>query len=315
MNLAKAAYAVIYKNMHVKRHEKVLIITDRNKYSIGTALFLAAIKVSSSVKLITISVGRVNGEEPPSAVAREMLGYDVILIPTSKSLSHTKARRDATKKGARIGTLPGITEDIFVRTMKADYISINKLTRKISRILNNGSHITITTEKGTNLTMFIKGRKCMDASGIFQVKGSWGNLPDGEACLAPMEGTTNGLLIIDGSVLGKKAEKPIEVTVKEGYAVNFTGGKLASELKKTLKTAGKNAFAIAELGIGTNDKAIITGNTLEDEKVLGTAHIAFGNNKSYGGKIDVPIHIDGIFNRPTILVDKKKIIENGKLVV
>ena len=102
--------------------------------------------------------------------------------------------------------------------------------------------------------------------------------------------------------------------VKDGYATNIIGNRQAKELKQTLDNINnKNAFNIAELGIGTNPKAIITGNILEDEKVLGTAHIAFGKNSSFGGKVDVPIHIDGVFNKPTIYVDKKLIIDDGKL--
>jgi len=65
------------------------------------------------------------------------------------------------------------------------------------------------------------------------------------------------------------------------------------------------------LGVGTNPKAKITGNVLEDEKVFGTAHIALGNNTAFEGKVDVPVHVDGVFTKPTIFLDKKKIIEKG----
>ncbi|MCH6574776.1 MAG: PAS domain-containing protein, partial [Bacteroidetes bacterium] len=65
----------------------------------------------------------------------------------------------------------------------------------------------------------------------------------------------------------------------------------------------------------TNDKAIISGNILEDEKVLGTCHIALGNNTGFGGKINIPLHLDGIIKNPTISVDNKKIMESGKLLI
>jgi aminopeptidase len=165
--------------------------------------------------------------------------------------------------------------------------------------------------------MTIKGRKCHGrSSGLFLHRKAWGNLPEGEGCLAPIEGTTNGTFVIDGSVarLGK-VDKPIKVVVEKGYAVSITGGSVASMLKNTLKPYGHKALNIAELGIGTNPKAKITGEVLEDEKVLGTCHFAFGNNKSMEGKIDVPLHIDCVIRKPTIKIDSRLIMKNGKLLL
>ena len=54
---------------------------------------------------------------------------------------------------------------------------------------------------------------------------------------------------------------------------------------------------------------------VEDEKVLGTAHIAVGNNKTYGGTNDVQLHLDGVFNKPTIEVNNKIIMKHGKLLI
>jgi leucyl aminopeptidase (aminopeptidase T) len=315
MKLEKAASKVVSECMGVKAGERVLIITDKNKLTIGRALFDAAKKITSETRLLEIPVGKVNGEEPDESVAQEMLDYGVILIPTSKSFSHTKARRDATGHGVRLATLPGITEEIFMRTMEADYHKVSKLTQKIKQALDKGKMVRIITTSGSDIVMSIEGRECDGGDAFYLEPGSWGNLPAGEACLGPVEGTTNGIFYIDATVLGKAVDKPIKVIVKDGYAIDISGGSVAAELKKTLAQVGKNAFAIAELGIGTNDKAKLTGNTLEDEKVLGTAHIAFGNNKSYGGIIDVPIHIDGVFKKPTIYVDKKKIMDAGKLIL
>ena len=42
---------------------------------------------------------------------------------------------------------------------------------------------------------------------------------------------------------------------------------------------------LAELGIGTNDKASRPDNVLEAEKILGTIHLALGDNTGFGGII------------------------------
>jgi leucyl aminopeptidase (aminopeptidase T) len=313
-SLDKAAYVALKICMGLKKNESLLVVYDQKEQDIAKALFESGRKISNNVKLLKIKKPKVNGEEPSLLVANDMLKYDVIMLVTSKSLSHTSARRNASFKGARIASMPGITQDMFVRGMGADYKKIEKRTKLIADILNKGKIVRILTDKGTDLIMDIAGR-FSDGGVLPNRKGSFHNLPSGEACLAPIEGTTNGTLIVDASFL-EKVDKPINIKIVDGYAVSIEGGKTALKLKKALDSVkDKNAYAVAELGIGTNDKAKIIGKILEDEKVLGTAHIAFGNNKSYGGKIDVPIHLDGVFLKPTIFVDDIKIMQNGKLLI
>jgi aminopeptidase len=310
MNLEQACIKILKDIMGVKSNEAVLIIADKNKLEIGKALIKEAQKIAKG-RLLRVPVGKINGEEPAGIVAEEMLKYDVILITTTKSLSHTVARRKAVDKGARLASMPGITESMFIRAANADYKVVAKNSEHLVSLLSKANQVIIKTDSGTDLSLSIKGRELLGESGILDKKGMWGNLPAGEVCCAPVEGTTNGTLVIDASILGTQLKSPVKVTIKDGYAVSFEGDEVALRLKNTLASVGKDAFAIAELGIGTNIAAIITGNTLEDEKVLGTAHIAFGNNMSYGGSIDVPVHIDGIFRRPSIFVDKRKIMEKG----
>ncbi len=196
-----------------------------------------------------------------------------------------------------------------------DYNEMEKLTKKLKQILDKGKQVKITAKTGTNLTFSIKGRKTEAAGSPIKTKGRIGNLPAGEAYIAPLEGTANGKYIIDGSVLKSKIKDPITIEVKDGFAINIKGKKEAKLLREILEDVkDKNAFNIAELGIGTNPKAIITGNTLEDEKVKGTCHLALGNNIGFGGKIDVPVHIDGVIKKPTIFIDAKVIIKDGKLI-
>ena len=89
-------------------------------------------------------------------------------------------------------------------------------------------------------------------------------------------------------------------------------GERAEEVIKRLDRVGPMAYLVAELGIGLNPKAKVTGNILEDEKVIGTAHIAVGNNLSYGGDNDVPLHLDGVITRPDIYADGKKLMQKGR---
>jgi len=303
--LEQAAEIVIKECLAVKKGEKVLIITDDNLKKIGEDLYKAALTITEA-EILIIPVGKRNGEEPPAEVAKKMREYDVIIIPTTVSLTHTKAVREATN--ARVATMPSVNEEMMLRAIDVDYDSMAKRTNQLKDILNKGKKVKVVSDVGTELTFSIDEREAEGSAGILKTKGLFGNLPSGEAFIAPVEGTADGKIIIDGSVLNKKVDKIINVIVEDGFAVRIDD----KELNNVLKSINdKNAFNIAEFGIGTNDKARVSGNVLEDEKVMGTCHFAFGNNKSFGGNTDVPVHIDGILRNPTVWVDDKKIIENG----
>jgi leucyl aminopeptidase (aminopeptidase T) len=150
---------------------------------------------------------------------------------------------------------------------------------------------------------------------LFREKGQWGNLPTGEAYLAPLEGKSNGVVVVDGSMasVGMTAQ-PIRITVKDGYATDIAGGPEAQRLIALLEPHGRDGRNVAEFGIGTNDRAKLTGIILEDEKVMGTIHVAFGDNKSMGGSVRVASHLDGLVTQPTVWFDDRLIMDAGKFV-
>lgn len=315
MSLEKSSETVIKVCMGLKKGETVLVITDKNKIEIGNSLLKKSQELGAKAKMITVPVGKVSGEEPSKDVAKKMLNYDIILMPTTESLSHTNARKKACERGARIASMPGITEDMMKRTLNADYGKIKERTKRIAKYLDAGKIVRVTTKKGTDITFNIERRRTHCTSGgIFHRRGDWGNLPEGEACIGPVEGKTNGVFVVDAAMADLGKIKKLKITVKDGYATDIKGDN-AKKLIKMLEGVGPEARNIAELGIGTNDKAKITGITLEDEKVMGTAHIALGNNIALDGTVDAKIHVDGVFRRPTISVDGKVIMENGRLNV
>jgi len=109
--------------------------------------------------------------------------------------------------------------------------------------------------------------------------------------------------------------EPIRILVKDGFATDITGGAEAKRLVELLEPHGKDGRNVAEFGVGTNDKAILTGLILEDEKVMGTIHIAFGDNKSMGGTVRVASHLDGLVKKPTVWFDDRKMMEGGLLLL
>jgi aminopeptidase len=316
MSLQKAAEKILKDIIVLKTDESFLIVTDENKKDIANAFFTEGKKITKNSKLIKTPIARTPGEEPPKEIADEMLKYDVELLITTKSLTHTKAANIAAKQGAKIATMPGILEETIIRFSEADINLMNSLGKKLDGLIKKVDNIRVITEKGTDLRFSVtRDRKFYDYSSVLNKKGSIGNIPLGEVCCRIPDENANGKVVIDLSVLDELISEPITVTIKDNYAVDITGGRLAEKLKKILDEFGKMAFFIAEFGIGTNNSAKIIGNVLEDEKVLGTFHIAFGSNISFGGSNDVPIHIDGIVDKPTIFFDDEKIMEKGKFLI
>ncbi|PID62122.1 MAG: leucyl aminopeptidase [Ignavibacteriae bacterium] len=314
--LDKASIIAIKDCMGAKKKEKILVVTDENKREIGQSLYKNALYLGHEAFLLEMKSKEYNGEEPPKFVAEAMKMADVVLCPTTKSLTHTDARRNASALGKRIATFPGITKEVMIRGLNTDYKKIAALTLKLTKMMDKTKTIRITAPGGTDITMSINGRKAIPSKGLFHKKGESGNLPTGEAFAAPMEGTTEGVFVADGSfaVIGV-LKTPIKIKVEKGLATEITGGKEAKQLIKMLEPFGKKGRNIAEIGIGTNDSVKLSGLLLEDEKKLGTVHIALGDNKSMGGKINVPIHVDGVILKPTVYFDDKVIMEKGKMLV
>jgi len=316
--LLEACKCVLSKNLALVQGDRVLIVTDKEKRLIGELFQDAATDLTRRVDLLEIPLLSCNGEEPPTPVAEEMLKADVILIPLSKSISWTKARLQASEEGARIASMPGITEEIMLRTFPADYETIRKRVNRLCDLFDETDEVRVVTDLGTDVSMEVDGRKGRGRSGgIYGESKAWGNLPCGEAFIAPVEGSCSGTYIVDAAHAGVgQLKAPITIGVKQGRAVEIKGGWEAGMLDGLLKSIGEaDAYNIAELGIGCNDRAIADSITLEAEKASGTCHIALGSNWMFGGTVKVGIHLDGVMKDPTIFFGSQKILDEGRLVI
>lgn len=313
MALKDIAKNVLVSCLAARAGEEVLVITDDTRVNIGQAIYEGAKELGCESMLLVMKERELSGQEPPKTVAEAMKAADIVIVPTAKSLTHTNARIQAAAAGARVATMPGITEQMFSQgAMTADYDEVEKLTNKITGLLTDASVARIEKD-GCVLTIPIKGRKGVPSPGVYREPGKCGNLPSGEAYIAPLEDGSEGEMIIDGSMVGVgKLEKPLHVKISGGKLREITGGK--SGILDVLLRNENNA-TLGELGIGTNEKAILNGIILEDEKVYGTVHIAFGTNTSFGGTNKAECHMDGIILKPTLYLDDKLIIDKGTFVV
>jgi leucyl aminopeptidase (aminopeptidase T) len=314
-DLARAVRAVVRDCLGVSAGEEVLVICNPVTQGLGERLRAEGQEAGGDATLAVIAERDSHAAEPPRPVGAAMSGADVVLAPTVQSLSHTSARKVASEKGVRIATLPGVTEEMLARVMSADMEELRRKGRAVAAALNDASEVRITCSRGSDLRLGLEGRKGIVDAGELSEPGAFGNLPCGEGFIAPVEGTGEGTLVVDGSIAAiGRTPNPVTLTVREGHLVEATETD-GARLMALLTEHGEGGTNVAELGVGTNEKAKLTGEILEDEKILGTVHVAFGASAAIGGAVQVPVHLDCVVLAPEVTVDGEPLVRDGELLV
>lgn len=311
--LDKAVETVVRDCLEVRDGEEVLVVANPATSGLGTALREEADRSGADAVLVIISERESHAGEPPAGVASAMVEADVVIAPTVQSLSHTDARKRASESGTRIATLPGVTPEMLSRLMSDDMEALRRRSDEVAVILDRGTEARLTCDHGSDIRFGLQERRAISDSGRLGQPGAFGNLPCGEGFIAPV--TAEGTLVVDGTIasVGRVASK-VRLEVRDGRLVEAEGEE-GQELLELLEVHGPEATTIAELGIGTNARATLTGNVLEDEKILGTAHVAFGASAAIGGTVQVPVHLDVVSLRPEVTVDQLPVTLEGRLLV
>jgi leucyl aminopeptidase (aminopeptidase T) len=308
----RASAAAALACLGVTGADDVLVLCNAPQRMIADALAGVARGSARSVRVLEYPAGSRPSQEPPADVAEAMTAASVVFAATAFSISHTRARQAATGRGVRIASLPKITPDIFTNALLVDYDALKADGSRLAARLTAADSCHVTAPAGTDVHLSLRGRTAVCDSGDLAEPGAFGNLPAGEAYIAPIETVGDGIIVFDGSLAGYGIlTEPLRVTLRDGRAVDASG-KAARWLLQTLDAGGETGRQIAELGIGTNRRARITGTMLEDEKALGTAHLAFGTSASFGGLNVSDVHLDGLIKAPTITLDDRLLIRDGK---
>src|SRR4051812_13214367 len=309
-DLEPAVRSVIGQCLGVREGEDVLVVVDEGTREIGEALREEAARVGAEAVLTVMDPRAVDGEEPPAAVAAALAAADVFIAPTSRSLSHTRARKAASDNGAPGATLPGVTADMLARLMTADLETLAERSRRVAELLTEAGEARFTCPRGSDFRMDLTGRTGLPDDGDLTAPGAFGNLPCGEGFIAPLSGEGRFVVVsLAGIGLGTGT-----LTVEDGHLVGAEGPE-AEQLLATLRAAGEQGTNLAELGVGTNEQATLTGNVLEDEKILGTVHVAFGASAGIGGTVSAPVHLDSVVLEPTLDIGGTRVIEAGRFVL
>jgi leucyl aminopeptidase (aminopeptidase T) len=308
-DLRAAAETAVEACLGLVADESIAVVTDDERLPIGEAIYDVAAAQSDDATLLRYPVGTEHGEEPPAPVAAAMREADAFLAPTTYSITHTRARQAATEAGARGATLPGITENVLVAGLDADYEQIAAACESIHKQVRGAGEIRVTAPGGTDIVVEPGDRPWHLDTGLVRDPGSFSNLPAGETFVSPT--TANGRIVVDGTMRPHGlVEEPVQIEVEAGQVVEVSD----AGVRESLEAAAENAddpdavYNLAELGVGANvGVAELMGSVLLDEKAAGTVHLAVGDDASIGGDVEAPIHSDGVVRDPTVRADGEAI--------
>jgi leucyl aminopeptidase (aminopeptidase T) len=311
--------------LNCKAGDRLVIVTDFEfDPVVWQAMSAAATQMGIEVTVAMMPTREAHQAEPTWAVAEAMKAADVNIYLTSKAMVHTKAANDAFI-GKKVRTIIMEQADYAMLTSpvsKADYFKIQEVGKRIQEVFTKAKEMTVLTDMGTNITASVEGRRAWCVAGkVYPEDGQYVcAFPDGEVPIEPVEGTGNGTVVWDTSahhIHGRLLKEPIKIKVKNGWAVEITGGEEAKALIEYIEKYGdKNSYNCpAEFAFGINPAARPRGIVKEDKKLLGYTHIALGCEDGIGGQTHSKLHLDGLMKDPTIKCDGKVVIDKGKIVI
>ncbi|MER3456255.1 MAG: leucyl aminopeptidase [candidate division GAL15 bacterium] len=315
--LRRSAHNLLLNAAGVRPGEGLCVVADTQTRPIADVLFEVAREVGAEPVLVCMVPRRTHGNEPPPVVAGAMRGADVVIQAVTYAITHTDATQEALRAGARVLVLRGVTEDVLTGgAALADYGEVARITKAVAERLTQACTAHVRTPAGTDLVMSLEGRTAIALTGRVEGPGTFAAMPDGEAAIAPVEGTAEGILVVEHTMDGiGPLEEPIRLVVRQGRVVEVTGGEAATRLRALLHGADKDAVNLAEFAIGTNRWARLIGSMTEDKKRWGTVHVAVGDNHVIGGHVTSELHLDGLLLRPTVTLDGQVVVEDGRLLI
>jgi leucyl aminopeptidase (aminopeptidase T) len=315
----KGALRLLKVCANVTPNDRVLVVLDTlHGYELSRLMMKAASMLDVVLTVVIMKPREYPGEKPPSIVVEAMKVSNVVICATSMTMFYTKARIAACKAGVRFLSMAGGTPSTLAsKAMLVDFRKQERLVKKVAKCLTRASLVHIPTDEGTNIELNLTGRKGHAITGLCKRPGDAQGVPDIEAYVAPLENSTNGKLVVDAttSVTGL-LKTPITVDMQDGRASRIYGGSQADRLFTILhNTKNKNSFTIGEFGVGLNPLARFCGSIIEYEAVMGSAHIALGENRLLGGRNTAPIHVDLVLRHPRIELDGTLVLEANRLLI
>jgi leucyl aminopeptidase (aminopeptidase T) len=226
--------------------------------------------------------------------------------------------RSGTSK--RMVLTPYISTEVAQRILPRSAEEIEELKTLVERCgeaVGNGSHGHVRSDNGTDLSFDLGQYQVRAHTGVAK-NGTLAAVPGGQVTRVPDDGSAQGTLVIDRSSAApeyKALTEPITLKVKDGTVVSIEGGLEAKALSAFLQNLDTpSMYHLTEMGIGTNRRCRLVG-VGEDTHTYGTVSFALGCDVHIGGRVRAPAHIDMTMRFPTLTIDGRQIVQDGKVSV
>lgn len=302
--------------LEAEKGESLVIFCDEEKKSIGEAFMNGALKLGLQTRLTRLKTDVDTIRKEISQKILEVLKEKpAIYINILRGIREEAPFRieliklETEGHKTRLGHCPGVTLDMLTEGALAlrteEHKKMQSFAKNLIRKLSQTVRVTITNPAGTTLSLSVKQRPFFTDTIVNRETMKWMNLPTGEVIVAPVEDSLEGKLICDMAVGGiGPIEKPVRLSVKHGKVQDSSSEDLRvlRRVKDSLNT-DENSSTVGEFAFGVNPKARFTREFLEAEKMLGTIHIAFGNNSDFpGGKNPSKNHLDLLVSKPSVRI-------------
>jgi len=330
MEAAEAARNALECVLEAKKGETITIFCDDEKKDVCEPFSIGALRLGLKTHLIKLETGSAFRKEIPQDI-REIFTKrrtDIFVNLLRGNREETPFRIQLTKletadRKARLAHCPGITLDMLTDGALAltvkDHRKMQDFANSLIQRLGQANRVEITNSAGTDISMSVERRPFFTDTMIDWKRLSWMNMPTGEVTVAPVEDSLEGELICDMAIGGiGPIGAAVEITAKEGRAekTESEDGQVLRRVEESLKTDSR-ARIVGEFAFGINPKARFVEEFLEAEKILGTVHVAFGNNSDMpGGKNPSSNHMDFLISKPTVKIVNKdnsafNVLQNG----
>jgi leucyl aminopeptidase (aminopeptidase T) len=308
---------VLDQCLGIRPGEQVVLLTDGGTDAEVVTRLLEAVAARDGIPLVAqMPAPHLPGAEPPGAVAAMMAEAAAIIELTSLFIGSSRARRDATGRGARYLAMPGVRLDTFRAggPLEVDFEQLRADAEHVGRAWGTAQEFRLTSRGGTDLRGSVADRPGRVLHGIATQPGAYMAPPDIESGTAPVEGTASGTVVVDGDLLfmgqGPLVE-PVVLHIVDGQVRGIEGPE-RRRLTTMLERCQDDRMAnLAEVSVAFNPAGSICAVPMETESARGTAHVALGNSVAYGGVVNAVAHLDCVMRDATLELDGRAVMIEG----
>ena len=238
--------------------------------------------------------GGSNLELPPAVVAADgrtlrlvedvLPNLDIVLYLSTYSATAPLTAL-AKKMGFRGATMHGCNETILRSGLAKNYDEVSVKAERFRQALTRSDEVLIEFEalgKKYQLTLELGRQEAQKSHGICRTPGEIANLPAGEIYWVPTGAHGQFPMKLKG-----QATLAL-MNVKNGRiesASLLQGDQAAVKRAQALFESDPATGSLGELGLGTQVLPVANAD-IQDEKILGTMHVATGRDDHLGGSID-----------------------------